>query len=71
MARPIATEIEKRLGEPFVLAWLDTAIGESIAVITPKLLDVDNQPLRMSPPEYKVFLARDLATWKKIVETVK
>ena len=71
MARPIATEIEKRLGEPFVIAWLDTAIGESTAVITPKLLDVDSQPLRMSPPEYKAFLARDLATWNKIVETVK
>ena len=56
---------------PDIIARLNTAIGESIAAITPKLLDMGNEPLRMSPAEFKAFLARDLATWNKIVETVK
>jgi tripartite-type tricarboxylate transporter receptor subunit TctC len=30
-----------------------------------------NEPLRMSPEEFRAFLAKDLATWNKIVEAVK
>ena len=54
-----------------IVAKLNTAIGESIAAITPRLLDMGDEPLRMSPAEFKAFLARDLATWNKIVEAVK
>ena len=56
---------------PDIIAKLNTAIGESIAAITPKLLDMGNEPLRMSPAEFKAFLAKDLTTWNKIVEAVK
>jgi tripartite-type tricarboxylate transporter receptor subunit TctC len=56
---------------PDVVSKLNAAIGESIAAITPKLLDMGNEPLRMSPSEFKAFLDKDLATWRKIVETVR
>ena len=56
---------------PEIIARLNTAIGESIAAITPKLLDMGNEPLRMNPAEFKEFLARDLAIWNRIVATVK
>jgi tripartite-type tricarboxylate transporter receptor subunit TctC len=56
---------------PDVVSKLNAAIGESIAAITPKLLDLGNEPLRMSPSEFKAFLDKDLATWRKIVETVR
>lgn len=56
---------------PEVVNRLNVAIGESIAAITPKLLDMGNEPLRMSPADFRAFLARDLATWTRIVETVK
>lgn len=56
---------------PEIIARLNTAIGESIAAITPKLLDMGNEPLRMNPVEFKECLARDLATWNKIVAAVK
>ena len=52
---------------PDIVAKLNTAIGDSIAAITPKLIDMGNEPLRMGPAEFKEFLARDLATWNKIV----
>ena len=50
---------------------LNAAIGETIAAITPKLIDMGNEPLRMSPAEFKAFLARDLDTWNRIVAAVK
>ena len=56
---------------PEIIARLNTAIGESIAAITPRLLDMGNEPLRMTPVEFKAYLDKDLVTWKKIVETVK
>ncbi len=56
---------------PDIIARLNTAIGESITAITPRLLDMGNEPLRMSPAEFKAFLAQDLATWNKIVAAVK
>jgi len=56
---------------PDIVAKLNTAIGDSIAAITPKLIDMGNEPLRMGPAEFKEFLARDLATWHKIVAAVK
>jgi len=56
---------------PDIVAKLNTAIGDSIAAITPKLIDMGNEPLRMGPAEFKEFLARDLATWNKIVAAVK
>jgi tripartite-type tricarboxylate transporter receptor subunit TctC len=56
---------------PEIVSKLNTAIGESIAAITPKLLDMGNEPLRMSPAEFQSFLAKDLATWIRIVDAVK
>jgi len=56
---------------PEIVTKLNAAIGESIAAITPKLLDMGNEPLRMNPAEFKAFLAKDLATWQKIVDAVK
>ena len=56
---------------PEIIARLNTAIGESIAAITPKLLDMGNEPLRMNPVEFKEFLSRDLAIWNRIVAAVK
>ncbi len=56
---------------PDIVNKLNAAIGDSIAAITPKLLDMGNEPLRMSPAEFKGFLDKDLATWKKIVDAVK
>ena len=56
---------------PEIVNRLNTAIGESVAAITPKLLDMGNEPMRMSPAEFKDYLAKDLATWKKIVDIVK
>ncbi|HEY6511397.1 MAG TPA: tripartite tricarboxylate transporter substrate-binding protein [Burkholderiaceae bacterium] len=56
---------------PEIVSRLNAAIGESIAAITPKLIDMGNEPLRMSPAEFKAFLDKDLATWKKIVEAVR
>ena len=50
---------------------LNTAIGESIQALTPKLLDMGNEPMRMAPAEFKGYLARDLATWTKVVDLVK
>jgi len=56
---------------PDIVNRLNTAIGESIAAITPRLLEMGNEPLRQSPAEFKSYLAKDLATWQKIVEAVK
>ena len=56
---------------PEIITRLNAVIGESIAAITPRLLDMGNEPLRMSPTEFKAYLDKDLAIWKKIVETVK
>jgi len=56
---------------PEIVAKLNTAIGDSIAAITTKLIDMGNEPLRMGPAEFKEFLARDLASWNKIVAAVK
>ena len=41
------------------------------SAISPKLVDMGNEPLRMSPAEFKAFLARNLDTWNKIVAAVK
>lgn len=56
---------------PDIVNKLNAAIGETIAAITPKLIDMGNEPLRMSPAEFKAFLARDLDTWNRIVAAVK
>ncbi len=54
-----------------VVARLNKAIGESVTAITPKLLDMGNEAMVMTPAEFQSFLAADLASWKKIVEAVQ
>jgi tripartite-type tricarboxylate transporter receptor subunit TctC len=56
---------------PAIIKKLNDAITESIAAITPKLLDMGNEPMRMTPAEFQAFMARDLEQWKKIADAVK
>ena len=56
---------------PDIVNRLNAAIGESIQALTPKLLDMGNEPMRMAPADFKGYLARDLATWTKVVDLVK
>lgn len=56
---------------PEVIGSLNTAIGEFIAAVLPKLIDRGNEPLRMSPAEFKAFLDKDLATSQTICDMVK
>jgi tripartite-type tricarboxylate transporter receptor subunit TctC len=56
---------------PAIVERLNSAIGASITAVTPKLLELGFEPLRMSPSEFQSFLGADLASWKQIVEAVK
>lgn len=56
---------------PAIIAKLNQAITESVAVITPKLLDMGNEPMKMSPAEFQAFMAKDLELWKKIADATK
>ncbi|MGE4239425.1 Bug family tripartite tricarboxylate transporter substrate binding protein [Ramlibacter sp.] len=56
---------------PEIVARLNTAIGETIAALSPRLIDMGNEPMRMTQAEFRAYLARDLVTWQKIVEAVK
>ncbi|RYX91291.1 MAG: tripartite tricarboxylate transporter substrate binding protein [Comamonadaceae bacterium] len=56
---------------PAVIAKLNQAITESVAAITPKLLDMGNEPMKMSPGEFQAFMAKDLEMWKKIADATR
>jgi tripartite-type tricarboxylate transporter receptor subunit TctC len=56
---------------PEIVTKLNAAIGETITAMTPKLLEMGNEPMRMSPADFKAYLAKDLATWTKVVDVVK
>jgi tripartite-type tricarboxylate transporter receptor subunit TctC len=56
---------------PAVVRKLNEAITGAIAAITPKLLEMGNEPMKMSPAEFQAFMNRDLELWKKIAEAVK
>lgn len=51
-----------------IVAKLNKAIGETITALNPKLVEMGNEPLVMTPPEFQAFLKKDLNDWKKIVE---
>lgn len=50
---------------------LNAAIGATIQDITPRLLEMGNEPMVMSPAAFKSFLAQDLTSWQKIVQAVQ
>lgn len=56
---------------PEIVARLNKAIGETITAMSPKLVDMGNEPMVMTPTEFQAFLKKDLKDWQKIVEAAK
>jgi len=53
---------------PEVVARLNKAIGETITELRPRLLELGDEPMVMTPTEFQEFLKKDLKDWQKIVE---
>ena len=56
---------------PEVISRLNEAIGESIAALSPRLAEMGNVPMKMTPAEFQSYLSNDVKEWKRIVEIVK
>jgi len=56
---------------PAVVKKLNDAITGAITAITPKLLEMGNEPMKMTPAEFQAFMNKDLELWKKIADAVK
>jgi len=54
-----------------IVARLNKAIGETIEELRPKLVELGDEPMVMTPPEFQAFLRKDLDDWKRIVEAAK
>jgi len=54
-----------------VVEQLNRAIGETMRALTPRLLEMGNEPMVMAPAEFQAFLARDVQAWTRIVDAVK
>ncbi|MES2976200.1 MAG: tripartite tricarboxylate transporter substrate-binding protein [Pseudomonadota bacterium] len=56
---------------PAVVKKLNEAITGAITAITPKLMEMGNEPMKMTPAEFQAFMNKDLDLWKKIADAVK
>lgn len=54
-----------------VVEQLNRAIGETMRALTPRLLEMGNEPMVMTPIEFQAFLTRDVQAWTRIVDAVK